>query len=92
MKRSGVITDVCFEHGVWLDSGELRHIMEWVKTGGMKKAKLEQKSNKEQYTKRKVNTEYAKAKHYEDNNRRNETEFDVFEALSDFFFSTNWKI
>jgi len=39
MKRSGVITDVCVEHGIWLDSGELRHIMEWVKTGGIEKIK-----------------------------------------------------
>ena len=39
MKRSGVITDVCFEHGIWLDSGELRHIMEWIKVGGMKKTR-----------------------------------------------------
>lgn len=33
-RRSGVILDVCAEHGVWLDPGELRQIMEWVKSGG----------------------------------------------------------
>jgi len=38
MGQSGVITDICAEHGIWLDSGELRQIMEWVKTGGAKKA------------------------------------------------------
>jgi len=37
MGQSGVITDICAEHGIWLDSGELRQIMEWVKTGGVKK-------------------------------------------------------
>lgn len=33
---SGVIIDKCRDHGVWLDGGELRQIMEWVKAGGMK--------------------------------------------------------
>lgn len=32
--RSGVIVDRCREHGVWLDGGELRHLMEWTKSGG----------------------------------------------------------
>ncbi len=86
MKRSGVITDVCREHGVWLDSGELRHIMEWVKTGGMKRAKVENRSKEAQDAKRKVNTEYAKVKHYKNN--RDENEFNIFEALGDFLFSS----
>jgi Zn-finger nucleic acid-binding protein len=33
--RSGVIADQCREHGIWLDGGELRQIMEWMKAGGM---------------------------------------------------------
>jgi len=46
-KRSGVITDVCFEHGIWLDAGELRQIMEWVKLGGEEKEQhFSQNSNK----------------------------------------------
>ena len=32
--RSGVIVDRCKDHGVWLDGGELRHLMEWMKLGG----------------------------------------------------------
>lgn len=32
--RSGVIIDRCKGHGVWLDGGELRHLMEWMKLGG----------------------------------------------------------
>jgi Zn-finger nucleic acid-binding protein len=32
--KSGVIVDRCREHGVWLDGGELRHLMEWMKAGG----------------------------------------------------------
>jgi len=32
--RSGVIADRCQKHGVWLDGGELRRLMEWKKAGG----------------------------------------------------------
>ncbi|MEI6614878.1 MAG: zf-TFIIB domain-containing protein [Chrysiogenales bacterium] len=32
--RSGVIADKCRDHGLWLDGGELRQILEWVKAGG----------------------------------------------------------
>jgi Zn-finger nucleic acid-binding protein len=31
---SGVIVDRCKDHGVWLDGGELRHLLEWMKAGG----------------------------------------------------------
>ncbi|MBU1172741.1 MAG: zf-TFIIB domain-containing protein [Proteobacteria bacterium] len=42
--RSGVIIDRCPEHGMWLDGGELRHLLEWVKAGGelLSKQKNEQ--------------------------------------------------
>lgn len=32
--RSGVIIDQCKKHGIWLDSGEITHLMEWKKAGG----------------------------------------------------------
>jgi Zn-finger nucleic acid-binding protein len=32
--RIGVIADQCRDHGLWLDGGELRQIMEWTKAGG----------------------------------------------------------
>jgi len=31
---SGVVVDQCKEHGMWLDNGELVHLMEWKKSGG----------------------------------------------------------
>jgi Zn-finger nucleic acid-binding protein len=31
---SGVVVDQCKEHGMWLDNGELVHLMEWKKAGG----------------------------------------------------------
>jgi Zn-finger nucleic acid-binding protein len=33
-QRSGVIIDQCIVHGIWLDSGELTHLLEWKKAGG----------------------------------------------------------
>lgn len=32
--RSGVVVDRCNAHGIWLDSGEITHLMEWKKVGG----------------------------------------------------------
>ena len=35
-KRSGVIADYCRDHGLWLDAGELRQLLEWSRAGGEK--------------------------------------------------------
>ncbi len=32
--RSGVVIDQCQAHGIWLDNGEITHLMEWKKAGG----------------------------------------------------------
>jgi Zn-finger nucleic acid-binding protein len=32
--RSGVIVDQCPRHGMWLEGGELRRLLEWRKAGG----------------------------------------------------------
>ncbi|CAG0976203.1 hypothetical protein ARNL5_02086 [Anaerolineae bacterium] len=32
--RSGVVVDKCKAHGIWLNSGELIHLLEWKKAGG----------------------------------------------------------
>jgi Zn-finger nucleic acid-binding protein len=36
---SGVIIDVCKEHGIWFDPGEIERIMDFVAKGGLTKAK-----------------------------------------------------
>lgn len=33
-QRSAVVVDQCLIHGIWLDNGELTHLMEWKKAGG----------------------------------------------------------
>lgn len=32
--RSGVVVDSCRDHGIWLDAGELRALLEWARAGG----------------------------------------------------------
>ncbi len=55
--QSGVIVDRCKDHGVWLDGGELKHLMEWVKAGGQllhHKTRLEQERLEIQREKQKL--------------------------------------
>jgi Zn-finger nucleic acid-binding protein len=33
-RKSGVVINKCTSHGIWLDSGQLNHILGWVKSGG----------------------------------------------------------
>lgn len=49
--RSGVVIDQCKAHGIWLDGGEITHLLEWRKAGGQilheqKQAEKRQKSNR----------------------------------------------
>lgn len=37
-RRSGVIVDVCHEHGLWFDRGELERILAWRREGGARRA------------------------------------------------------
>jgi len=48
--RSGVIVDKCSKHGIWVDSGEITHLMEWKKAGG-ELLNVEQHKQDEQKTK-----------------------------------------
>ena len=44
--RSGVIIDQCKKHGIWLNNGEITHLMEWQKAGGqLLQEKKEQQLN-----------------------------------------------
>ncbi len=37
-RRSGVILDVCGEHGLWFDQDELETILRWIREGGLSRA------------------------------------------------------
>lgn len=37
--KSGIVIDVCRGHGVWLDAGEMRRIAEFIRSGGLGRAR-----------------------------------------------------
>ena len=46
-RRSGVIIDVCRDHGLWFDADELPRIIAWIRAGGMAKAGRERAEEQE---------------------------------------------
>ena len=60
--RSGVIIDTCGSHGVWLDVGELRHILEWKKAGGalLDKIRKEERKKEEEQKEKVLNRSVQK--------------------------------
>jgi Zn-finger nucleic acid-binding protein len=44
---SGVIIDVCKEHGTWFDKDELRRLVEFIRGGGLDKARARENANLE---------------------------------------------
>lgn len=39
-RRSGIIVDVCKEHGVWFDEDELTHVLEFIASGGLREKRM----------------------------------------------------
>jgi Zn-finger nucleic acid-binding protein len=39
--RSGVIIDVCKQHGIWFDADKLARILDWARSGGLAAARDE---------------------------------------------------
>lgn len=52
--RSGVVIDQCRKHGIWLDNGEITHLMEWKKAGGQL---LDQQKNPQKLVSQQKQTE-----------------------------------
>jgi Zn-finger nucleic acid-binding protein len=44
---SGVVLDACRTHGVWFDEDELRQLVEFIRSGGLEKARAEGKAERE---------------------------------------------
>jgi Zn-finger nucleic acid-binding protein len=38
-KRSGVVVDVCRDHGIWFDDRELTRVLEFVRAGGLERTR-----------------------------------------------------
>jgi len=81
--RSGVIVDKCSKHGIWVDSGEITHLMEWKKAGGELLNEEQQKQ-----TKQKVKTTRSANTYPKENDFFNTSinEPDLIESLSSLIF------
>jgi Zn-finger nucleic acid-binding protein len=47
-KRSGIIVDGCSQHGTWFDADELRRVVEWVRDGGLDRARTHERRQLEE--------------------------------------------
>jgi Zn-finger nucleic acid-binding protein len=46
-RRSGIMINICRAHGVWLDGDELRQVIEFIRAGGLDRARLLEKEQLE---------------------------------------------
>jgi len=60
-RLSGVIVDVCKGHGVWFNHGELQAIVEFVRAGGLDRAREREKTDLEEERRRLHQERYAHA-------------------------------
>jgi len=90
LNRSGVIMDVCVNHGLWLDAGELKQIQEWTALGGKtnalkdaldeKHVHARAKTRKRQMAHTKRNAHYSS-----DLMKKRSTVNDAFDMVSSMF-------
>jgi Zn-finger nucleic acid-binding protein len=83
-RRSGVIMDVCSEHGVWLDPGELKHIMEWVKAGGLKKQEEDQESRSHYNVRSRLEQKKMRSRRYGSTKESGADAIDLLQYAFDF--------
>ena len=51
-KRSGIVLDSCAKHGTWFDADELRRVVEFVRDGGLDRARAIEKEQLEEERRR----------------------------------------
>jgi len=51
-KRSGIVVDGCAKHGTWFDADELRRVVEFVRDGGLDRARAVEKEQLEEERRR----------------------------------------
>jgi Zn-finger nucleic acid-binding protein len=85
--RSGVVVDQCRTHGIWLDSGELRRLLDWKKAGGQLLHE-EVKARREEERKREERSHpYPEASSFDDLDGsgfppRSDSEIDLIDTLA----------
>jgi Zn-finger nucleic acid-binding protein len=55
--RSGIIVDVCPEHGLWFDHDELRRIVEFIRAGGLEDAREADRQRRQHELERRIRHE-----------------------------------
>lgn len=94
LNRSGVIMDVCADHGIWLDAGELKQIEEWTALGGKHNAlkdELDEKHRHNRAKQRKRHNAHRKS-HYDDMIIDSNTINDAIDMVSSLFRFGRFKI
>lgn len=94
LNRSGVIMDVCADHGIWLDAGELKQIQEWTALGGKHnalKAELDEKHRHNRAKQRKRHNAHRKS-HYDDMIIDSNAINDAIDMVSSLFRFGRYKI
>jgi len=82
--RSGVIIDRCKIHGVWLDNGEITHLMEWKKAGGQM---LHEKKERQDQQKKRANPAIVfQPRSYNQPRVDRGLEVEIFELVSNLIF------
>jgi len=70
---SGVIVDVCKGHGTWFDRDELRKIIEFIRAGGLERARQKEKREieyeREQLTQQRLNAHRQNVAGYSEDER-----------------------
>ncbi len=82
--RSGVVIDQCKKHGIWLDSGEITHLLEWKKAGGGLLHSKNQKEEKKKPSKAKISYDHSSHSHYSPHTTGFEDE--LFGSVSSLIF------
>jgi len=81
--RSGVIIDQCPKHGIWVDSGEITHLMEWKKAGG---ELLNDKEKTKIKPKQKSSANTSNFEHFNDYQHPKGIETDLLESVSSLIY------
>lgn len=87
--RSGVVIDQCRDHGIFLDGGELRQLLEWQKAGGhfvherAERARQKEKREQEEREQKKIHATQEFLN--QTNSIYNHKEYDVVDVLSSLF-------
>lgn len=87
-RLSGIVVDVCKEHGIWFDAGELPGVIDFIESGGLERAKKreaeEQKERERQLKSQRAAAIYAPVPRV-GNAERNELARELLQTIIDWW-------